>query len=64
MNDKYLASEHFSSGSICDMHLSLSLSITCSPGYIPALCCAPNQSVAECLECILEAMLGQKGSAL
>jgi len=32
-------------------------------GYIPALCCAPNQSVAECLECILEAMLGQKDVA-
>ena len=25
---------------------------------IPALCCAPNAEVAECLECILQAMLG------
>ena len=31
---------------------------------IPALCCAPNLQVAECLECILQAMLGQKGIAL
>ena len=33
-------------------------------GNIPALCCAPNQSVAECLEQILQAMLGQRGVPL
>ena len=27
---------------------------------IPILSCAPNQAIAECMECILQAMLGQK----
>ena len=31
---------------------------------IPALCCAPNQAIADCLECILQAMLEQKGVVL
>ena len=31
---------------------------------IPALCCAPSQPVAECLDCILQAMLDQKGVPL
>lgn len=48
---------------ICEHFSSVTISVSYSPGYIPALCCAPNQSVAECLECILEAMLGQKDVA-
>jgi serine/threonine-protein phosphatase 6 regulatory ankyrin repeat subunit A len=35
----------------------------CDDNY-PALCCAPNLHVAECLDSILQAMLGQKGIAL
>lgn len=31
---------------------------------IPALCCAANNKVAECLELILQAMLEQRGIAL
>ena len=40
------------------------IKITHTTDNIPALCCAPNQSVAECLEQILQAMLGQRGVPL
>ena len=29
-------------------------------GYVPILCCAPSIKVAECLDCILQAMLKVK----
>jgi len=29
-------------------------------GYTPILCCAPTIKIAECLDCILQAMLKAK----
>ena len=29
-------------------------------GYMPILCCAANMKIAECLDCILQAMLKAK----
>ena len=29
------------------------------PGYLPIMCCAANPAIAECLEAILQAMMGQ-----
>ena len=28
------------------------------PGYLPIMCCAANPAIAECLEAILQAMMG------
>ena len=33
------------------------LFMSSSLGYMPILCCAPNTKIAECLDCILQAML-------
>ena len=49
---------------VCGHLYVLSLHSLSLTDNIPALCCAANHKVAECLELILQAMLEQRGIAL